>query len=155
MSIKIVLRFFLLSAAVFTVHYFHVSAQAQTTVHESTSAALPPGINFGLGGLPLITDARTRSISPENPTGEKGKGAMAVPRLNDPDLPHAKSTFHLGRGWKTRPFLAPKAGETKESDDIASVAYWYQSEPHAAFPPLPPVAERTRDAVARRKEPSE
>ena len=23
-------------------------------------------------------------------------------------------------------------------DDIASVAYWYQTEPHAKFPPLPP-----------------
>ncbi|OPX24543.1 MAG: hypothetical protein B1H02_03230, partial [Candidatus Latescibacteria bacterium 4484_107] len=23
------------------------------------------------------------------------------------------------------------------SDDIASVAYWYQAEPHAAFPKLP------------------
>jgi hypothetical protein len=22
------------------------------------------------------------------------------------------------------------------------VAYWYQTEPHAAFPPLPPVGER-------------
>lgn len=28
------------------------------------------------------------------------------------------------------------------SDDIASVAYWYQAEPHAAFPALPPLARR-------------
>lgn len=28
------------------------------------------------------------------------------------------------------------------SDNFASVAYWYQSEPHAPFPPLPPVNER-------------
>ena len=28
------------------------------------------------------------------------------------------------------------------SDDIASVAYWYQAEPHAAFPPLPPLERR-------------
>jgi hypothetical protein len=26
--------------------------------------------------------------------------------------------------------------------DYSSVAYWYQTEPHAAFPPLPPVAQR-------------
>jgi hypothetical protein len=26
--------------------------------------------------------------------------------------------------------------------DYSSVVYWYQTEPHAAFPPLPPVAER-------------
>jgi hypothetical protein len=34
----------------------------------------------------------------------------------------------------------------KMSDDIASVAYWYQTEPHAAFPPLPSLEVRTRDA---------
>jgi len=28
------------------------------------------------------------------------------------------------------------------TDDICSVAYWYQEEPHAAFPPLPGLAER-------------
>jgi hypothetical protein len=28
------------------------------------------------------------------------------------------------------------------TDDIASVAYWYQAEPHAAFPAFPPVHER-------------
>jgi hypothetical protein len=30
------------------------------------------------------------------------------------------------------------------SDDIASVAYWYQTEPHAPFPPLPPPKQRGR-----------
>jgi hypothetical protein len=28
------------------------------------------------------------------------------------------------------------------SDNFYSVAYWYQKEPHAPFPPLPPVEER-------------
>jgi hypothetical protein len=28
------------------------------------------------------------------------------------------------------------------SHDYSSVAYWYQTEPHAPFPPLPPVGER-------------
>jgi len=28
------------------------------------------------------------------------------------------------------------------SDDYFSVAYWYQSEPHMAFPPIPPLRER-------------
>ena len=27
-------------------------------------------------------------------------------------------------------------GLFERSDDVASVAYWYQAEPHAAFPPL-------------------
>jgi hypothetical protein len=28
------------------------------------------------------------------------------------------------------------------SDNYFSVAYWYQTEPHANFPPLPPVDDR-------------
>ena len=32
----------------------------------------------------------------------------------------------------------------KLSDNIASVAYWYQTEPHAPFPPLPPLDQRGR-----------
>jgi hypothetical protein len=28
------------------------------------------------------------------------------------------------------------------TDDIATVAYWYQTEPHQAFPPFPPMSER-------------
>ncbi len=28
------------------------------------------------------------------------------------------------------------------ANDISSVAYWYQREPHAAFPPMPPVEQR-------------
>jgi hypothetical protein len=36
-------------------------------------------------------------------------------------------------------------GKYKKLDDnIASVAYWYQSEPHAAFPPLPSLEQRGR-----------
>jgi len=28
------------------------------------------------------------------------------------------------------------------TDDISSVAYWYQTEPHAPFPAFPPINER-------------
>ena len=37
--------------------------------------------------LPLLNGAQTRSISAENPTGEPGKGGMAVPDLANPDTP--------------------------------------------------------------------
>jgi hypothetical protein len=30
----------------------------------------------------------------------------------------------------------------ERSDDVASVAYWYQREPHSAFPELPDAEER-------------
>jgi hypothetical protein len=75
-------------------------------------------LNPGLGSLPLMSEARTRSISPENPTGEKGKGAMMIPKLGDPEQPHANLFAHLGRGWKTRPFLTLGAGKTRTLMDV-------------------------------------
>ena len=42
-------------------------------------------------------------------------------------------------GWDNKKYK-------KMSDDISSVAYWYQSEPHAPFPKLPSLAERLRVA---------
>ncbi len=43
-------------------------------------------------------------------------------------------------GW------GPDGKYKKMADDIASVAYWYQTEPHAPFPKLPALTERLRDA---------
>ena len=36
------------------------------------------GFNMNMGNLSLLSDARSRSISAENFTGEKGKGGMAI-----------------------------------------------------------------------------
>ena len=36
------------------------------------------GLGLNLGNLYRLSDAKTRSISPENLTGEKGKGGMAT-----------------------------------------------------------------------------
>jgi len=38
-------------------------------------------------------------------------------------------------GWQSEGRYLPL------EDDIASVAYWYQTEPHTKFPPLPAVAD--------------
>ncbi|NLZ56633.1 MAG: DUF2961 domain-containing protein [Clostridiaceae bacterium] len=48
---------------------------------------------------------RTFSISPENFTGEKGKGGMAVVGVS------AERAKDLGRGWKISPFVKIKPGE--------------------------------------------
>ena len=70
----------------------------------------------GLGGLPLLGGARTRSVCPENPTGEKGKGGMAAP---DPEkLPFSAAASDLGRGWKVNPFHKVKSGETLTIMDV-------------------------------------
>ncbi len=36
------------------------------------------------------------------------------------------------------------------SDDYSSVAYWYQTEPHVPFPPLPPAEKRLPEPVEKR-----
>ena len=65
------------------------------------------GLNSGLGGIHLLSDAQTRSISAENPKGEVAGGAKAVP-----DKGSAASM--LGKGWKVRPCitLPPKSTTT-------------------------------------------
>ena len=85
---------------------------------KAAPAAMPAGISFGLGSLPLLSDAQTRSVSAENPTGEKGKGAMTIPKPGDPDQPFSSLTTNLGRGWKTRPFLSARAGQTVTLMDV-------------------------------------
>jgi hypothetical protein len=73
-------------------------------------------LSFGLGGLPLLSDARTRSVSPENPSGEKGKGGMAVP---DPEkFPFSDAASDLGQGWKVNPFRKVKPSETLTIMDV-------------------------------------
>jgi len=55
-------------------------------------------LNFGLWGLPLLSPAKSRSISAENPRGQKGGGGKAVPDEKSP-------ASELGRGWKVRPCI--------------------------------------------------
>ncbi len=60
--------------------------------------------NLGLGGVPLISSAKTRSISAENPTGAAGSGAMALPEPGPDGRPNPAR--NLGQGWKVRPCIA-------------------------------------------------
>jgi D-arabinan exo alpha-(1,3)/(1,5)-arabinofuranosidase (non-reducing end) len=92
-------------------------SSSQALESAADASAMPPGLNFGLGSLPLVNDAQTRSISPENPTGEKGKGAMLGPSADDPS-PDNKYYAHLGHGWKSRAFVTFNAGETKTLIDV-------------------------------------
>ena len=70
---------------------------------------------FGLGGLPLLGQARPRSVCPENPPGKKGQGGMAVPSN---DLPCSDAASDLGQGWKVNPFHKVAAGETLTIMDV-------------------------------------
>lgn len=66
------------------------------------------GLNTDLGNLYRLSDAKTRSISPENFTGEKGRGGMAT--LENGTAAHAGRD--LGQGWKLNPFVNIEAGQT-------------------------------------------
>ncbi|HAH25739.1 MAG TPA: hypothetical protein DCL77_18610 [Prolixibacteraceae bacterium] len=72
------------------------------------------GLDTDLGNLYRMSNAQTRSISPENFTGEKGKGGMA--KLEDKDKVNvanaASAARDLGQGWKVNPFIRIQAGET-------------------------------------------
>ena len=71
------------------------------------------GLGLHLGNLSLLSDAESRSISPENPTGERGKGAMAMPDAT------TSPARELGQGWKVRPTSSSEPGETATLADIA------------------------------------
>lgn len=72
------------------------------------------GLDMNLGNLYRLSDAKTRSISPENFTGEKGKGGMA--RMEDKEKINVANAAYaardLGDGWKVNPFIRIQSGET-------------------------------------------
>jgi hypothetical protein len=68
------------------------------------------GISTNLNNLYRLSEAKTRSISPENPTGEKGKGAMAKIGEGIASVQAEK----LGEGWKVNPFIKIAPNECVE-----------------------------------------
>lgn len=78
------------------------------------------GLDVNMGNLYRLSDAKSRSISPENFTGEKGKGGMADPK--DKDKPNTANASYaardLGQGWKVNPYVKIKAGQEFEMCNI-------------------------------------
>jgi hypothetical protein len=73
------------------------------------------GLDMNMGNLFRLSDAKTRSISPENFSGEKGKAAMADPVADREKINMANASNaarDLGQGWKVNPYVRIKAGET-------------------------------------------
>jgi hypothetical protein len=69
---------------------------------------IPPndGIGNSLSTLYRLSGAKTFSISPENLTGEKGKGGMAT------EGTASHQARELGQGWKVNPYVIIPAGAT-------------------------------------------
>ncbi|HVX28161.1 MAG TPA: glycoside hydrolase family 172 protein [Parafilimonas sp.] len=64
------------------------------------------GINTDMSNIYMTSDAKSRSISPENFTGEKGKGGMATTGTGQ------NAARDLGKGWKISPSVVIKAHTT-------------------------------------------
>jgi hypothetical protein len=64
------------------------------------------GLHMSMGNLSRLSNAKTRSISPENFTGEKGKGGMATEGTGQ------GPARDLGKGWKVSPSVRIKSKTT-------------------------------------------
>lgn len=98
---KFFVRFGLL---LFTVVLVLAAVPAQDKPHN--------GLGMSMGNLSRLSKAQTRSVSPENFTGEKGKAGMSI---NGPALSAARD---LGQGWKVSPYVRIKPKETLVMADV-------------------------------------
>jgi len=81
-----------------------VSSWCQSTQYD--------GLTNNLSNIYRTSDARTYSISSENPTGEKGRGGATTGGTG------ADASRELGKGWKVSPSTDVKAGQTITLADI-------------------------------------
>ncbi|MBN1247829.1 MAG: DUF2961 domain-containing protein [Anaerolineae bacterium] len=70
------------------------------------------GLGMHMGNLSMLSNAQTRSISPENFAGEKGRAGMAIGGTG------ARCARDLGQGWKISPSVVIDAGDTFLLADI-------------------------------------
>lgn len=73
-------------------------------------------MGMGLMNLSRLSDSKSRSISAENFTGEKGKGGMATEGTG------AQCARELGLGWKVSPSVIIKGGNTFTMGEINAPA---------------------------------
>ncbi|HYK90248.1 MAG TPA: glycoside hydrolase family 172 protein [Acidobacteriota bacterium] len=69
-------------------------------------------LHMGMGNLYRVSSAKTRSISPENFTGEKGRGGMATEGTGK------SASRELGQKWKVSPSVRI---ESKQTFTLASI----------------------------------
>ena len=71
------------------------------------------GLDLNLGNLYRVSPAESRSISPENPSGERGKGGMAMTGTGQ------AASRELGQGWKVSPSIGIPAHATVTLAEMA------------------------------------
>lgn len=92
--------------------FFAVLVLSAVIANELSAQSSFNGLNMNLGNLSRLSKAKTRSISPENFTGEKGKAGMATTGTGE------KAARDLGQGWKISPSIRIKTKETFTLADI-------------------------------------
>lgn len=70
------------------------------------------GIHNSMDTLHRLSNAKSRSVSAENLTGEPGKGGMAIEGSD------SSAARELGQGWKVNPFLVLDPGSVTTIADI-------------------------------------
>jgi Protein of unknown function (DUF2961) len=87
---------------VFIMLWLALSAQRIALAQEGTH----DGLTNDLSNLYRVSKAKTRSISPENFTGGKGKGGMAI------EGTASREARDLGQGWKVNPYINIEPGKS-------------------------------------------
>src|SRR3954465_5438918 len=72
------------------------------------------GVEVNLSNLFRLSSAKSRSISPENLTGEPGKGGMTAVEAGTAK----ENARDLGRGWKVNPYINIEVGQTATLAEI-------------------------------------
>jgi hypothetical protein len=78
------------------------------------------GLDANFANLYQVSKDESRSISPENPSGKKGKGGMAINGTGK------YAANQLGQGWKVSPYIEIKAGATITLAEIKGPGYIQQ-----------------------------
>lgn len=92
--------------------FLPLTALALVLACPAALAAESSTLGVDMSNLYKVTSARSRSISPENFTGEKGKAGMATNGTGK------GASRELGQGWKVSPSVRVKAGSTFTLADI-------------------------------------
>ena len=79
--------------------YLTLASMVLTAVNPASGQAPFDGLTNSMSTLHRLAPAKTFSISPENPTGGKGQGAMASQGSA------SDAARDLGQGWKVNPFI--------------------------------------------------
>src|SRR5439155_2913834 len=101
------------------IHHDH-RPQIAGCITKGTEMTSFSGLGSNLSNLYRLSSAKTRSISPENFTGEKGAGGLATEGTG---AIHARALGPDGSslGWKVSPSIRNEPGETQVLADIDGI----------------------------------